>query len=254
MINTGKSQSLERLINTGFKVPKFFVCEKDWSENRISEAIDRILPNVSYFAVRSSAKNEDSASQSFAGHYYSAIGVKHDDVYLKVQKVIESYKDLPGSVIVQEFIPSDRAGVIFSEVENDTVIINATIGLCQPVVNGEACDEYICNKIGSILHKDISANKKILLFDGSKLVNENSEEESLTEKDVQMLIKLSNEIQVVFGSPQDIEWCIKDGEMYILQSRPITKGFVVGKREYFDSAIIAERRHKEKDRASLGCL
>lgn len=240
MISTGKSQSLERLINAGFKVPKFFVCEKDWSENRILEAIDRILPNVSYFAVRSSAKNEDSATQSFAGHYYSAIGVKHDDVYLKVQKVIESYKDLPGSVIVQEFIPSDRAGVTFSEVENDTVIINATVGLCQPVVNGEACDEYICNKRGSILRKDISAKKKTLLFKNNGLVTENSGNESLTEKEIQALIKLANEIQAIFESPQDIEWCIKDGEVYILQSRPITRNFTIGKKEYFDSANIAE--------------
>ena len=240
MINTGKSQSLGRLLNAGFKVPKFFVCEKDWSESRILETIGKILSNVHYFAVRSSAKNEDSASQSFAGHYYSAIGVRYDDVYLKVQKVIESYKDLHGSVIVQEFIPSDSAGVIFSEVENNTVIINATVGLCQPVVNGEACDEYICSKNGFILHKDISANKKILIFNDGELVTENSRKESLNEGEVQALIKLSNKIQEVFGSPQDIEWCIKGGEIYILQSRPITKGFVVGKREYFDSANIAE--------------
>lgn len=240
MINTGKSQSLERLIKARFNVPKFFVCEKEWSDSRISEMINKILPNVHYFAVRSSAKNEDSAIQSFAGHYYSAIGVKRNDVYLKVQKVIESYKNLPGSVIVQEFIPSDRAGVIFSEVENDTIVINATVGLCQPVVNGEACDEYTYNKSGSILHKDISAKKKILLFNDGELVTENSGKESLDEKDLQALIKLANKIQGVFGSPQDIEWCIKDGEIYILQSRPITRSFVTGKQEYFDSANIAE--------------
>jgi len=29
-------------------------------------------------------------------------------------------------------------------------------------------------------------------------------------------------LEALFGSPQDIEWCLREGELFILQSRPIT--------------------------------
>ena len=33
---------------------------------------------------------------------------------------------------------------------------------------------------------------------------------------------LFQKIEEAFSHPQDIEWCVKDGQWYFLQSRPIT--------------------------------
>ena len=157
-------------------------------------------------------------------------------------KVKKSLGNIGGSVIIQEFIPSDTAGVLFTEVDTDRIVINASIGLCLSVVSGKDCDEYISGKNGQITSKTISKNKEITTFDGNKIISGISSAESLTLKEVQELADHGKKIQEFFGAPQDIEWCFKAGKLYFLQSRPITKDFAVKNtgQEYFDSANIAE--------------
>lgn len=221
-------------------MPRFFVCDASWSEKKVLETLDDKLPATRYFAVRSSALNEDSDGKSFAGHFYSGIGVSKEDVFAEILKVDRSFGGMPGSVIVQEFIPSDTAGVMFTEVNKDTVVINATIGLCQPVVSGETCDEYVFDKKGFLLDKMVPKEKSVKSFVEGRIVSKKARKESLKDSETQQLIRIAALIQEFIGSPQDIEWCFKDGELYILQSRPITRDFKIGEREYFDSANIAE--------------
>ncbi len=240
MTKTGKAQSLERLRKHGFTVPAFFICDKSWSEKSVLEKIEIILPTSIYFAVRSSAENEDSKEKSFAGHFYTGIGIAKKNVYTEITKVQKSFGDLTGSVIVQDFIASDIAGVMFSEVNKNTVVINATSGLCQAVVIGEACDEYICNKDGALLKKNISNKKTVLHFVNGKIISSKSRHESLNKSHISRLVKLASRIQKIFGSPQDIEWCFKDDKLYVLQSRSVTRDFSIGEETYFDSANIAE--------------
>src|SRR3989344_2281929 len=235
----GKAYALERLRQGGFKVPPFFVCDRSGSPEDILRKIDEQLPNVSFFAVRSSAKGEDSENQSFAGHFYSAIGVSKKHVSNEIERVVDSFRGAPGAVIVQEFIPSDSAGVMFTEVNKSTVVINATLGLCQPVVSGEACDEYICDEYGTIFNKTIQ-EKTVKFFVGGKITTGTSGKEALRVSDIKQLIKLATKVQKFFEMPQDIEWCFKNDELYILQSRPITRDFSTARTEYFDSANIAE--------------
>lgn len=242
MNNGGKADSLIKLRLEGFLIPSFFVCDSSWSEKKILSKLDQVLPGVKYFAVRSSAFNEDSKKKSFAGHYYSGLGISRGNIYSEIAKVDESFSKVDGSVIVQEFIPSDTAGVLFTQVDKDTIIINATIGLCQPVVSGHACDEYICDKSGTILSKTISKKKEINVFSRNKIISKTNGSESLTEREVKKLTQLAIRIQKFFGSPQDIEWCFKGDKLYVLQSRPITRDFAIKNKhkEFFDSANIAE--------------
>jgi pyruvate,water dikinase len=44
----------------------------------------------------------------------------------------------------------------------------------------------------------------------------------LTAEELRRLVDLGNQIERHFGSPQDIEWGIDEGQVYLLQSRPIT--------------------------------
>ena len=240
MSKSGKAHSLIKLKKGEFNVPPFFVCDITWSEESILSKIESNLPNSKYFAVRSSADNEDSKDTSFAGYFYTAIGVKKQDVFAEVLKVQKSYGETKGSVIIQEFIDSDVAGVMFTKVGENMVVINATTGLCQSVVSGKECDEYLFKKNGSLVNKTIPIEKSTLLFKDGKIISEKSKKESLNEPKIEQLIKLGAEIHSFFDSPQDIEWCFKNDTLHVLQSRPITRDFKVGKEEYFDSANIAE--------------
>lgn len=241
MSNGGKAYSLRKLKEAGFLVPRFFVCDSNWSKSEIRSKLDTEFSDVKYFAIRSSASNEDSEKKSYAGHFYSGIGVAKDDVFTEVKKVLTSFGQMDGSAIIQEFIPSECAGVMFTEVGDNNVVINSTIGLCQPVVSGKACDEYICSKNGDILNKIISKKKEIKLFINNKIVNQTSDLESLTEEQIKQLVVLSKKIQDLYGSKQDVEWCFLNSRLYVLQSRPITRDFAIRKnQEYFDSANIAE--------------
>ncbi len=240
MLKNNKAHSLIRLKKGGFNVPSLFVCDITWTEESILSKIKTHLPNSKYFAVRSSADNEDSKDASFAGYFYTAIGVKRRDIFAEVLKVQKSYGETKGSVIIQEFISSDTAGVMFTKVGENMIVINANIGLCQSVVSGKECDEYLFNKNGSLVNKTIPIEKSVFLFKEGEIISEKSKMESLNESNINQLIKLGLEIQSFFGSPQDIEWCFKNDILYVLQSRPITRDFMVGKEEYFDSANIAE--------------
>ncbi|HCB23140.1 hypothetical protein A3B42_04505 [Candidatus Daviesbacteria bacterium RIFCSPLOWO2_01_FULL_38_10] len=241
MRNLGKANSLSKLGKAGFLVPRFFVCNSSCPEKKILSKIEAELSSVKFFAVRSSAANEDSKLKSYAGHFYSGIGVTNEAVFTEVKKVHESFGQIAGKVIIQDFIPSESAGVMFTEVEDNNIVINSTIGLCQPVVSGLACDEYICNKNGDILSKTISKKKEIRLFINNKIIKQISDVESLTEKQIKQLIQLGKRIQNFFGSKQDVEWCFLNNKLYVLQSRPITRDFTIFKdRVYFDSANIAE--------------
>lgn len=240
MTNGGKALSLKKLSKAGFLVPKFFVCKADWNDKKIMNTVSKQLPRVNYFAIRSSAKNEDSKSKSYAGHFYSAIGVNLQDVNKEVKKVRTSFNQLSGEVIIQEFIPTERSGVLFTKIDGNKTIINATFGLCQPVVNGKACDEYIYNSNQTLLSKSIN-NKKIQIFKNEAITEKSNANESLSNQQQIALINTGIKIEKFFKLPQDIEWGFYKEKLYILQSRPITKDFSTSSNTtYFDSANIAE--------------
>ncbi|MDD2731683.1 MAG: PEP/pyruvate-binding domain-containing protein [Candidatus Pacebacteria bacterium] len=237
----GKAESLMKLKKADFNVPVFFICDPFENEKNILSKKTRFLPRVEYFAVRSSAKNEDSKKESMAGYYYSAVGVSGKDIFKEFLKVKNSFNKESGSVIIQEFIPSDKAGVIFSQIGDNNIVINSNIGLCQTVVNGHACDEYICDATGKIINKNIPKEKEVQVFEDGNIVHEKRFTESLNIHEIRQLVSVAMKIQKLFKAPQDIEWCFRGDVLYILQSRPITRNFEPINEEYFfDSANIAE--------------
>ena len=236
----GKAQSLQKLQNVGFNIPPFFVCDESWSEKKILQTLDEELSHTSYFAVRSSASGEDGESKSYAGHFYSAVAVKRSDVFSELKNVIASFGELDGSVIIQEFIPSDVSGISFSDNGEGIVIINSNFGLCKNVVEGKSCDEYLTSKDGTLIRKSISNDKPVLSFGGGNLKESNNSNQSLNQEQINQVVELAKKTEDFFKHPQDIEWCFQNQTLYLLQSRPITKSIKIPEQEYFDSANIAE--------------
>src|SRR5581483_8373731 len=50
---------------------------------------------------------------------------------------------------------------------------------------------------------------------------------ALTDAQVVRLAQLGRRIEVHFGRPQDVEWCLVDDDFQIVQSRPITTLFPI---------------------------
>ena len=44
----------------------------------------------------------------------------------------------------------------------------------------------------------------------------------LSDAELKRLQDIGLRLEAFFGSPQDVEWCIRGGELLVLQSRPIT--------------------------------
>ena len=273
----GKGTALAKLGQVIDNIPKWFAVSYlgfDMQKKEIlEEATEEIkiklkeFPNDTYFAIRSSATNEDSKENSFAGQFDTFLYVKKENVISKVKQVymsafserIESYRkenqiketSIP-SVIIQKMINSEKSGVAFganpitSNVKE--TIISAVYGLGSGLVDGTAnADTYIIedekiNKeivkknIMHILKKDKIIEKPII----GNLVTQ----QVLNDNEIFKVKELVEKANNYFGRFQDIEWAFEGENIYLLQSRPITtlgkKDNETSKINVFDNSNIVE--------------
>jgi pyruvate, water dikinase len=203
-------------------------------------------------AVRSSATAEDTASASFAGMNETFLNVngakalidavKHCWMSLFGARTIYyrgrrgfSQAEMDIAVVVQLQIPSTRAGVMFTVDpaggSRDHLVIEGSFGLGEAVVSGSVSpDRYVVRK-DTLTIVTRSVRPKELAIEaapeGGTLTRELSPAEStlavLDDHEVIELARLGLAIESHYGSPQDTEWSFDpDGEIWMLQSRPIT--------------------------------
>jgi pyruvate,water dikinase len=137
-------------------------------------------------------------------------------------------------VIVQEMVPSERSGVMFtadpSTGDTNRLVIDAAFGQGEVVVSGEVeCDTYLLSKTGpTLLQVRVGAQDFELVRgpDGHDLHVDLSVEEGsrrvLSDDEALDLARLGLAVEAHYGSPQDTEWAIAEGHQYLVQSRPIT--------------------------------
>lgn len=176
-------------------------------------------------AVRSSARAEDGAAASYAGQQDTYLNVRGAEevvarvvdcwasffsehaVFYRSQK--GSLDDLGMAVVVQRMVDAEKAGVLFTvdpvQRRRDQMMIEAVHGLGEQVVSGEVTpDHYVVTRDG--------ATKRALTPNGGVL----------DEVELAQLAELGRLLEDRFGCPQDVEWAIHGGELYLLQSRPVT--------------------------------
>src|SRR5690606_6327660 len=110
----------------------------------------------------------------------------------------------------QKMVPSESAGVAFSvdpiSGKFSRVLIEASFGLGENVVAGETLtDTWVVDTKDSSIKENLADEKA-----------------SLSHEEVLKIAKLAKQIEKHYASPQDIEWAIYEGEIYLLQSRPQT--------------------------------
>jgi pyruvate,water dikinase len=211
----------------------------------------RALGNNPTVAVRSSATAEDLAGASFAGQQETFLNVSGEEALLDAVRRCWSslftsqaifYRSQQGfddtqvsmAVVIQRMINSDKSGVSFTVDpvmrNRRQMVIEGVWGLGEGIVSGMITpDHYKVDRKTYELVFEFVPEKKIMYCrdeGGGVLVKtvppEKISMHVLTEDELRQLVDLGNQIEEHFGCPQDIEWAIEDGTIYLLQSRPIT--------------------------------
>ncbi|QSF47354.1 PEP-utilizing enzyme [Paenibacillus tianjinensis] len=204
-----KAFNLSRLIFNDFRVPagmvlplNFFACTEAELNSRlvdIAQQLAQLLPSADGWAVRSSAADEDSSSQSMAGQYKSTV-ISHPSVLPSAVTLVHE-NSIP--VIIQIFVEPDYSGVLFScnPVTGETDLnIEIVEGRGEQLVGGYANPLYSYRN--GIWDKSID------------FVNQ-----------LQPLLQpWVSKAETLFNQPVDMEFCLKNGTLYWLQVRPITTG------------------------------
>ncbi len=200
-------------------------------------------------SVRSSATDEDSEGHSFAGMMESYLNVwQSEDIFAYVKKCylscfserIMEYRSgnrlinnsISVSVIIQRMVDADYAGVMFTSNpqtnDPDETLISVVSGTGEKLVSGTSdSSDYVIDFFGNVSHKSV--------VDGV----------DIDEKILCELYKIGQTIEKSYPvrRAQDIEFCIKDGEIYILQSRTITNYCHIDKSKFrtiYDNSNIIE--------------
>jgi len=180
-------------------------------------------------AVRSSAVSEDGLTASFAGQQESYLNVRGGDAVLdrvrecwasffspralfyRAQKAVLA--DTRMAVVVQEMVQADKSGVMFTvdPIRNrrEYMVIEGAPGLGDAIVSGEITPDHY------VVSREEGVTVEVFIPDDEC-------GRVLSEHELDGLRRLGLRLEAFFGSPQDVEWCIRGGELLLLQSRPIT--------------------------------
>jgi len=200
-------------------------------------------------AVRSSATTEDLPDLSFAGQQDTFLNVIGKDSLLdavigcwsslwtaraigyRMRNGI-SNTDISLAVVVQNMVPSDVSGVLFtanpvSGLRTETVI-EASFGLGEALVSGKVePDSYVVDLEKSLI-KSKTLGKKGLRIENKpgggtlEFKRDSHDEQALRDEKILELAQIGSQIAEDYDSPQDIEWALANDRLYIVQSRPIT--------------------------------
>lgn len=249
----GKGASLASMTARGLPVPPGFVIPSDILERcvdaealrglaramdhagamrlversaRVDDAVlDAYARLGGEVAVRSSASAEDSEAASYAGQQETYLNVSGaEDVrrhvidcwasffseralFYRSQK--GSLDDLRMAVVVQRMVDAEKAGVVFTvhpvTRRRDRMLIEAVHGLGEQVVSGEVTpDHYVVDRKG-VKKKEETPHGGVL-----------------SDQELASLAVMAVDLETYYGVPQDIEWAMAGGTVYLLQSRPVT--------------------------------
>lgn len=201
-------------------------------------------------AVRSSATMEDTAEASFAGMNRTYLNVLGEQALADAMREVWAslysprvifYRkrlELPGepeiAVIVQKMVDAEKSGVAFSidpaTGDPSNMVIEAAFGLGEVVVGGEVePDHYVVAKKDLAVRTIRVAQKAFMLTRDDHgrnarvdLPPERAAARVLADEELAAVAGLVRRDEAHYGSPQDVEWAVEDGRVYLVQSRPVT--------------------------------
>ncbi len=209
-----------------------------------------IADSGSAVAVRSSATAEDLPGASFAGQQDTFLNIRSEEALLDAVKkcwaslwtaraiAYRQRQDIDPStvslaVVMQELVDADSAGILFTanptNGERDQILINATWGLGEAIVGGLVTpDSMVVDQSTWQIVSRETATKTVMTVRTDTGTEEQAippaqqNQAVLDDAAAVQLAQIGAEIAAHYNAPMDIEWAIADGEVAILQARPIT--------------------------------
>lgn len=233
----GKAANLGKLIRAGIQVPPGYLFDttlfdKFISQKVVSKSIYKDIAQIrgslgGAVALRSSGNCEDGDEISMAGvfeTFYVQAKENQEQLETKVQNLykqalseeVEKYAELHGinpkqmkmALIVQKLIQSEYSGVIYIDPDKNQLLIGYCKGFGNQLVDQETS--------GSALLIDSTT--------GIIVQSRGFERIPLSNATIQELVNVSQKISELYDHvPQDIEFAIEKEQLYILQSRPLTR-------------------------------
>ncbi|WP_163541852.1 PEP/pyruvate-binding domain-containing protein [Occultella kanbiaonis] len=253
----GKAAALGTLLRAGLPVPDGFVVPfavhgtgtGSVGSDALRDAVARHLARLGdpAVAVRSSADAEDRPDASAAGMYESVLGARGTPAVvaavrtcwasLHSDRALEYRSIRPASpagesmaVLVQRMVDADASGVMFTPAHpGASTRVEASWGLGPSVVGGTVTpDTYEIAVDGSIRR---TIGRKATRLDrgrdgtgptASEVPEPERTRPTLDDATARALTALGHRIAAELDRPQDVEWALVDGGLWILQARPIT--------------------------------
>ena len=229
----GKARSLAQMMRLGLPVPAGFVLlptafvsgsMAPASASAMRDVLAQLWPNQLSLrlAVRSSGVAEDSTAASFAGEFDTRLNVTPAELSDAIAAVyasqdserIRSYRAAQGlakselAIVVQEMVTAELAGILFTvdpvHGKLDAMPGSAIAGLGEALVSGE------------------STGVPFQLARSRGKLSSQAPLPALTTGLARQLYRAATLLEETLGTPQDIEWAIANGKLYLLQTRPIT--------------------------------
>jgi rifampicin phosphotransferase len=219
----------------------------------ITGSVGRLGGEAAY-AVRSSATAEDLPTASFAGQqdtYLNVVGpaailahVSQCWASLFTERAVIyrlrngfDHRRVLMAVVVQRMVVPEAAGIAFTAdpvTGNRRVVsIEAGFGLGEALVSGLVNPDVYTVRDGDVVGKTVGAKELAIRARPGGGTEQVAVEPArrlrpaLTDAQIVELARLGRRIEAHFGLPQDVEWCLADGEFQIVQSRPITTLFPI---------------------------
>ena len=175
--------------------------------------------------IRSSATIEDGTAHSFAG-IFESIPINAPEEFEPTIRAIWASVfspraltyfreigvcELPAmAVVVQRFLRAERSGVMFTRFAGSDgrpgILVEHVEGDCEKLVKGEVTPARLWLNEAEDMPEEIEGPLRI--------------------EHVRALAQVARQLEQSFGAPQDVEWVIHHDALHIVQSRPITAGFL----------------------------
>ncbi|WP_244162372.1 rifamycin-inactivating phosphotransferase [Amycolatopsis regifaucium] len=237
------SEEIRGLVE-GVTMPAELVAE-------VSASLARLGERAAY-AVRSSATAEDLPTASFAGQQDSYLNIVGEEEVLRhirrcwaslfTERAVTyrlhngfDHRSVWMAVVVQRMVFPEAAGILFTA---DPVTSNRKIatveagwGLGEALVSGLVNGDVYTVRDDEIVSTAVATKQRAVhAATGGGTLDVPIEPErqtrpALTDAQVLRLVRLGRRIEARFGRPQDIEWCLADDDLHVVQSRPITTLF-----------------------------
>ena len=203
-----------------------------------------------FVAVRSSATVEDAAEVSFAGMFRSYLNVRGSEALLQSLRACWAslftaralayraranvLEEQGIAVIVQQMVNAEKSGVLFTvdpaTGNPDHVVVEAAWGLGEVVVAGQVTpDRYVVDKKDLRILERVVSHKAFMLVRGTDGQNQRVDLDGakasarvLSDDELTEIARLAVQDEAHYGAPQDAEWAIAGGKVYLVQTRPVT--------------------------------